>query len=224
MDLSKFELQLPIKSTKGGSTIEIISPEELAKGYKSEYFYPVTNGVAFECPINGKTTENAKYPRSELRERLAEGEWGLMGSHILNVQCSVKKLADGKGIIIGQIHGTDSKNNPQIVKLLYRIDQSVELQVKDDKNPSKQLSFDLGKVKLGEFFEYQIEMHDKLLVVSITRIINDRPVTTITNYPFNNDVWDKQKYYFKSGCYVQNKGQSDDIAVVYLTRINVFHK
>jgi Alginate lyase. len=224
MELSKFELQLPIKSTRGGKSVEIIPPSELTKGYKSEYFFPVDKGYAFRCPTNGYKTENAKYPRSELREKLSTGEWSLKGLHVMNVQCEVNELAGGKGIIIGQIHGKDSKITPQLVKLLYRLDESIELQVKEVNNPSKQLAFNLGKIKLGELFEYQIEMHDKLLVVSVTKIVHNRPVTTIVNYPYDDSYWDKNKYYFKCGCYVQSNDKGNDHAVVTISRLSVFHK
>lgn len=220
IDLSTWELQLPVQK---GNSVEIIKPDKL-KSYKSEYFYDSTDhGISFRCPVNGATTKNAKYPRSELRERLEGGEWNLEGHHLLVASCKVNKLAGGKGIIIGQIHGTDSDNTPQIVKLIYQLDGTVAVQIKSDLDPKKQVALPLGKFKINELITYTLEMKHNLLFASVARKVDEYYIENSTVVPFHSSYWDKQKYYFKAGCYVQNSDSSDDYALVTFYSIQTFH-
>jgi len=135
IDLSKFELQTCIKK---GDSIVIIQPDELLKGYTSKYFYYNPDAsISFMCSTNGAHTKNSKYPRTELREKM---EWSLKGTHILEGICKVVKLAGGRGVIIGQVHGTNSKLYPQLVKLFWREDNSVIVECRSDKNPKDMLN------------------------------------------------------------------------------------
>lgn len=210
VDLNLWELQLPIKN---GDSIEIIKPNDLVS-YISEYFYKVDESIAFWCPTNGATTENSKYPRSELRE---EYEWDLQkGYHNLTASCKVIKVAKNKGIIIGQVHGTNSKLNPQLAKLYYDVNGNIYLEHKNDKSPSsKQIKVSLGKADLGDTFYYSLNIKDSTLIVSV----NDNTKTI----KFKNSYWKKQKYYYKAGNYTQdNKG--DDYGLVIFDNIQVDHK
>ena len=73
-DLNNFKLRLPSDTDKDGKP-DVISPEELNKGYQSEYFYTAKDGgMVFKCPSNGATTPNSKYVRTELREMLRKGD------------------------------------------------------------------------------------------------------------------------------------------------------
>ena len=87
-----WKLQLPVESdTKPGSVLEK-SPQELADGYTSEFFFAATdeNGqdaVVFHCPVQGFKTGNTTYARSEMREMLDPKDktvnWTWQGTHTL---------------------------------------------------------------------------------------------------------------------------------------------
>ena len=217
IDLSQFELQSPIKK---GDGILIIPADKLLEGFTAEYFYYNPDASAtFMCPTNGATTENAKYPRCELRERREKGEWSLKGSHVLDVACRVNKLAGGKGVIIGQIHGTNSKMYPQLVKLFWRNDNSIMVECRDDKDPTKHVQHTFGTYKLGELINYLISVDGE----DVTICINSVGTHTSTRFSFKNKYWTKQKYYFKVGNYLQNN-KGDDLSLVTFSRIRIVHK
>jgi len=72
--LKNFKLRLPSDTDKDGKP-DIISAEELNKGYQSKYFYTAEDGgMVFKCPSHGTTTSNSKYARVELREMLRNGD------------------------------------------------------------------------------------------------------------------------------------------------------
>ena len=92
--------------------------------------------MVFICPTDGTPTKNSKYCRTELREA---DEWELFnGIHIMYGQLKVTKVAKGKGLIFGQIHGTDPDLNPQLCKLYYDTSGNIYLEHKNDNDPSQQ--------------------------------------------------------------------------------------
>ena len=161
IDLSTWELQTCVK--KGDGVLSIPS-DKLLQGYTSEYFfYNPESSVTFICPSNGATTKNSKYPRTELRERRPNKEWALKGQHSLDANCRVTKLAGGKGVIIGQIHGTDSKLTPQLVKIFWRSDNTIMVECRSDKNPNEHVQHSFGKYALGEQISYLISVDGRTL-------------------------------------------------------------
>lgn len=75
-------------------------------GYtKSPYFYTeeTTGGMKFFAPINGGTTDNSDYPRTEFSEIL---NWtvGKFASNELIASVRVNQVPPSKEIVIGQIH------------------------------------------------------------------------------------------------------------------------
>lgn len=216
IDLSIWELQLPIAKPNSRS-IEIISPKELIAGYRSPYFHEERDGVlTFTCPLNGVKTKNAKYPRSELRERKFDGEWKLVGNHSMEAECEVEKLAGGKGMIIGQIHGTDSKGSPQFVKLRYDTSGKIILELKDDKDIKKNKKHTVYKADILEKIKYRIEVNDHKLTV----VVNGKSY----EQEFKNHYWDTQEYYFKAGCYLQNNSKrSSDTGIIKFYSLKISH-
>ncbi len=198
-DLENWKLQLPVASPT--SVLEI-QPKELEAGYTSQYFYTADDGsMAFWVPSNGGTTPNSDNPRSELRELAPGGEWKLSGSHELYAECAVMTLPDNqKGIIIGQIHGTDQDKNPQLCKVYWYEGGRLVLEVKTDSSPSgTQTKTSLGEYKLGEKLAYTISMVDYKLTVTVKSANG----TVTQKASFLNSYWKDQTYYFKAGNYYQ---------------------
>jgi hypothetical protein len=210
IDLSKFELHTAIKE---GNSILIIKPNDLPK-YESEYFYKDDDdgSLIFKCSTDGAHTENSKYPRTELREKY---EWNLLkGTHELEASCIVSKLAGGKGIIFCQVHGDNSKLNPQLCKLYFDTKGNILAEVKNDTDPdSKQIKLQLGKYKLGQRLKILIKIDNGELIAKV----NDKIIKT----KFKNSYWSKQKFYFKSGNYLQsNIGHDFSIVQFFDLKIN----
>ena len=69
IDLSTWKLDIP---THESATL--ITTQRLNNGYESQYFRRNDDGsVTFWVPVTGSTSEDARYPRSELRETQADG-------------------------------------------------------------------------------------------------------------------------------------------------------
>ncbi|NMF44033.1 polysaccharide lyase family 7 protein, partial [Pseudomonas sp. SWRI 103] len=68
IDLSTWNLSIPV-----GSPPTTIQTSRLMSGFKDQYFQAEGSNVQFWTPVTGTRTENAIYPRSELRETYADG-------------------------------------------------------------------------------------------------------------------------------------------------------
>ena len=223
-NLKSWKLQIPIATKK--SVVEIY-PEELQSDYTSKYFYPTTDSaIAFWCPSDGDITPNSKNPRSELREMPVSG-WELTHTHVLSVECAVMQLPPTqKGIIIGQIHGTNTKMNPQLCKLYWGVNNKLTARIKNDDDPSckQDINLPLGEYKLGERITYEIIMKDMDILVSITSIKNGVPTKVTKTASFKNEYWRKQSYYFKVGNYFQiNTPKPVTDSLVYFYSIRTKH-
>ncbi|GAA0905436.1 polysaccharide lyase family 7 protein [Pseudonocardia zijingensis] len=109
LDLSDWKLTLP--------TGDESSPQEVLTGALSTFtneFFRVNesrNGVVFTAKVGGVTTQNSKYPRSELRE-MRDGEkasWSNPGgTHTLEVREAIIATPKAKPeVVAAQIHDGD---------------------------------------------------------------------------------------------------------------------
>ena len=107
IDLATWNLSIPV-----GVPATTINTPVLVGGYQDYYFKSLDGRVLFWTPVNGTTTANASYPRSELRETLASGalrNWTYPGAqHTLNAQLSISQVPSTGKIVIGQIHAHGS--------------------------------------------------------------------------------------------------------------------
>lgn len=236
--LGIFTLTLPIPEKQGSTDPLTITNTQLAAGYTNpSYFYTssVDGSLVFKCPAVGVTTSNSDFPRVELREIGTENkDWALLtGSHLLQAKVQVVHSPTIKGIYIGQIHGDNSSDQPQIAKLLWAIDNTVSVQIKNDANPTgDEITYQLGQYTLGETITYAISMiptataGTSTLTVTINHYdtTQKKDVATTNSFPFMNTYWDKQTYYFKAGAYVQeNKAGTTDYGEVHFLALTVTH-
>ncbi|MET0126408.1 MAG: polysaccharide lyase family 7 protein, partial [Pseudomonas caspiana] len=68
IDLATWNLSIPV-----GTPSVIIDTPKLVQGYQDGYFRS-GNTLFFWAPVTGSKTENAKFPRTELRETTADGK------------------------------------------------------------------------------------------------------------------------------------------------------
>jgi hypothetical protein len=171
------------------------------------YFLPVENntGVQFRVPMNGGTTSGSDYPRSELRERKADGSkasWsGKSGTHTLSGVSKVTHFPPNKPeVVVAQIHDTDGVSSTAIGDRL-------QVRVEDDAwilsiNGNKISTPILTGYSLNTYVAWSIKVASGKVTVKING--STKYDQTPSGYPTSG-------MYFKMGCYAQSntsKGNS----------------
>ncbi len=121
IDLATWNLTIPV-----GVPATIISTPLLMGGYQDHYFKSDAAKIFFWAPVNGSTTSNASYPRSELRETFADGKlrnWTYPSAdNYLSATLKVTQVPSSGRMVVGQIHGY--KNDKPMLKLEYEYKES----------------------------------------------------------------------------------------------------
>ena len=191
VDLNNWYLTLPTGADGDPDTVQ---PAELA-GYSSSYFElnDDHDGVVFTAPVDGVTTRNSSYPRSELREMKGteEASWSNgRGTHTLRATEAVTELPPAKPeMVTAQIHGGDD----DIMQI--RLEGNHLMVQYDD--GAKQVTLD-PNYRLGT--PYDIEIVAAANAVQV-RYNGEQKA----DLPLSGSTW-----YFKAGAYVQsNPGKGD---------------
>lgn len=216
VDLSNWKLTLPVGGVKKPTEIQ---PAELVAGYSNPPYFRIGDdgALTFFSPVNGVTTQNAKYARTELRELLDpsndNNNWNPgSGTHLLSATLKVTQVPSTGKVIIGQIHGFGDGARP-LVKLQYN-NGNIEALVKLNPNSATDTKFSLGAVKLGDMLNYEIKADNGKLFVSV----NGKTVVADVN------KWNGSSVYFKAGVYPQDSegGSSEGAAAVFYS-LKKFH-
>ena len=223
-----WKLQLPVESdTKPGSVLEK-SPQELADGYTSKFFFADTdeNGqdaVVFHCPVQGFKTGNTTYARSEMREMLDPENktvnWTWQGTHTLVAEQRVTHVPANGKVITSQIHGIEQNgdNANPLVKVLYAYDKakgtgSVIVYLKNTtEKTSADFAYAYPEVALGEKYRTEIQVVDGTAYVTIDTD-DSEPMTVSHNFVAADPLWKDTWYYFKLGNYIQDSVDSSEEA------------
>ena len=231
IDLSHWKLTLPIAAaesrSKPGQRPMEISADQLSAGYSHpDYFHRAPEGgLEFWCPVDGVTTENTSYPRTELRELLDPHDdnvcWLATGTHTLNATCRVVQVPSSQKVIIGQIHSHSGAAKP-LIKLQYfkgRIEALVKEHPSNDSESSgKEIKLSLPEVGLNHEFDYEIQLSEGLLSVTVLG------QTESVNIFERDPQWATQSLYFKAGVYVQdNSGPGTEGARAVFSSIRCDH-
>jgi hypothetical protein len=111
VDLAGWKLSIPEANDDGNATS--IEPATTKAPWLST---APDGGLMFWAPTDGATTENSEHPRTELQS-LTNFPAG-SGPHTLTASLTLLQLPlDGRGIIIGQIHGADDISSVPYVML-----------------------------------------------------------------------------------------------------------
>ncbi|QFZ19738.1 polysaccharide lyase family 7 protein [Saccharothrix syringae] len=116
LDLANWKITLPVDdpNRSGSQPLEVRQPQ--LDGYALDpWFVPAPDcaGVRFRNPVNGLTTQNSSYSRSELREMTdggsASAAWSsTSGTHTMVVDQAINHLPNDKPhVVAGQIHDSD---------------------------------------------------------------------------------------------------------------------
>jgi hypothetical protein len=227
IDLSTWNLTVPATES-----LTLITTDRLNNGYESQYFRRNADGsISFWVPVNGSRTEDARYPRSELRETQADGTlsyWHYSGAdNYLSAVLSVEQVPSEKKIVIGQIHSKDqpgSENDP-LLKLQYhylRGNGRIEALLRKRPGDTEVENIVLAEnVDLGERFGYDLRITPSgKLGIAITSKGDDGNL-----YRELSGYWEPQMLYFKAGAYIQdNYGPDNEGGRVTFYWLNSLHR
>lgn len=183
---------------------------QLATFEQKPYFWTegASTGVFFRAPVNGKTTPNSKYPRTELRQMYSNGDpaaWSNKSeTWSMEARMAFTRLPSGKPHLVGmQVH--DGSDDVTVLRL-----EGNDLWATNGDNPH----YDLlnGNYVLGTFMLVKIEARKG---GGFRWYINGTPVATIPGV--------KKGCYFKVGAYVQdNEGPSSEVGEVCFKSLRVW--
>jgi hypothetical protein len=173
-DLSMFSLQLPTGS-KG--KVDSVSAAKLkgCDGYQNEeYFFSSDSGsLIMKVPGSSEssgcvTTPNSKHCRTELRES-NPSSWDSSGAvNRLKASLIVKTADDSKyGTVIGQVKVDDSVSKKPVAELFINKSGTLTIGVSQIPDKSSLKMTEIGKVTIGEKFEYELRYENGELSIAI---------------------------------------------------------
>ena len=219
IDLATWNLSIPV-----GVPSTTIETPVLVGGFQDYYFKSENGTIIFWAPVNGTTTENASYPRSELRETYADGtlrNWLYPeADNSLSAALKVTQVPSTGKIVIGQIHAKDSTS--PLLKLEYqykawRGDGNIVAKVRmNPSDASGQVITIASGVPMDQRFTYYIHL-------------TPNGTLSITSYSRNwkakiSSDWAVKPLYFKAGVYTQdNTGYETEAGRATFERLEIKH-
>ncbi len=219
IDLNTWNLSIPV-----GVPATTIDTPALAGGYQDYYFQSHDGLILFWAPVNGSTTESAKYPRSELRETYADGSlhnWTYPSAdNFLRAALSVSQVPSTGKIVIGQIHAFQS--TAPLLKLEYQYKDYAasgnlvaKLRITPDA-PIQVIPLVSG-VALNQRFTYVIHLTP-----------NGTLSITVDGHNWNSRIdsaWAVKPLYFKAGVYTQdNSGYETEAGAAQFDKLAIEHR
>lgn len=216
LNLTPWKITLPLNTAHSGAPDEIVNPElqtfpdpaktDSLNVQALKYFYlgtdPATsaNAVFFMAPVDGYTTSGSSYPRSELREMLADGSanasWTTTDgkTHTLTWTVAWHNLPKSKPQVVGgQIH---DGNSDRIEILCDGIAVSGKNTITYRLNGSTQSQHLLENYTLGTYLQMKMVVGSTSGRVQLFCQNMTTPVVTLTGQSWTG-------CYFKAGCYTQ---------------------
>jgi hypothetical protein len=236
VDPDKWHLTLPTDEDGGtsGTAAEIKGSELI--GFENDNYSNEDGKIVFSSAADGaRTSENTKYSRSELRERI-DGEhaaWGVDDGGALSATLSVDQMSkendgDPARVVVGQIHGEDD----ELTRLYYDADGEVyfanEITGSDGEERLFGFENESGEkpnIALGEEWSYKIEVKNGKLDVAILaggELYSAVPTDGVDPTEIGDD-WNGDSFYFKAGVYNQVNDLDGHIAQGTGTTVATFY-
>ncbi|MFE6026636.1 polysaccharide lyase family 7 protein [Streptomyces niveus] len=204
---SNWKIQLPVDDPNASGTqpLEIKQPA-LASYDNAPWFTPTSacDGVKFRAAVNGATTTNTSYPRSELREMTNNGasnaSWSsTSGTHTLIVDQAINRLPSTKShVVAGQIHDGNDRS-------VFRL-EGTSLYVTKDNDTHHKLVTD--NYKLGTEFEAKFVVGGGNIKAYYNGVLQTTiPVKFTTGY-FKAGVYTQANCGNSSPCDTSNYGET----------------
>jgi hypothetical protein len=150
VSLEGWKLSIPVQGKSGDATT--VQPAEVREPWMTR---AADGGLTFWAPTHGSTTKNSEHPRTEL-DSLTDFIAG-ESRHTLTASLTLQQEPeDGRGIILGQIHGADDISSVPYVMLRYQQGR-VRVVVKQVQDGDDLINYPLlDGVKVGDTFAYSI--------------------------------------------------------------------
>lgn len=189
LNLTNWKQTLPIGSSR--------KPKEILPASLGTYIHniffrtnPECTGVVFRAPVNGVTTSNSGYPRSELREMASNGKslasWSTTsGTHTMTIDEAITAVPKvKKHVVAGQIHS--ASDDVIVIRLEY---PKLFVDINGKTGPTLDANY-----KLGKRFTIKFEASGGKIKTYYNG--NSKPVHTLNKKGSGN--------YFKAGAYTQS--------------------
>lgn len=225
IDLATWNLSIPV-----GVPATTITTPMLVGGYQDDYFQTRDGTVIFWAPVNGTTTENSIYPRSELRETYADGalrNWTYPeADNYLRAALTVNQVPSTGRIVICQIHTYKSTQPLFMLEYQYKTSTAtgnIVAKVRMSPGaPIQAISIASG-IPLDQRFTYNVHL-TPAGTLSIT--IN----SSLYESPFNwkarmDSSWAPKALYFKAGVYtLDNTGYETEAGRATFYKLGIEHR
>lgn len=217
IDLAMWNLSVPV-----GTPAATITTPQLINGYQDGYFRS-GNTLFFWAPVTGSTTDNAKYPRTELRETKADGRqynWTYpQADNFLRAALTVNQVPSTGKIVIGQIHC--SQSTEPLLKVEYQYKEKLKtgnIVAKLRRSPDAEIEVITVAqgVPMNQRFSYSIHL---------------TPAGNLTVNAFDSawnvkldSGWSTKLLYFKAGVYTQdNTGYPTEGGAATFYKLTIAH-
>jgi hypothetical protein len=217
IDLATWNLSIPV-----GSPATTVSTPKLVAGYQDEYFRS-GNTLFFWAPVTGSKTDNAVYPRTELRETYASGavyNWTYaQADNVLRASLEVDQVPSTGKIVIGQIHCYGSTE--PLIKLEYQYKEK------------------LGNGNIVAKFRLTPTSEPQVIQIATGVLLNARFTYSLHLTPAGNltvnaanmqwtakldRTWNGKLLYFKAGVYTQdNTGYATEGGAATFYKLEIAH-
>lgn len=217
IDLATWNLSVPV-----GTPAVTIDTPTLVSGYQDGYFRS-GDTLFFWAPVTGSRTDNAIYPRTELRETYANGavhNWTYtQADNFLRAALTVDQVPSSGKIVIGQIHCYGSTE--PLIKLEYQFKEKTQtgnIVAKFRLTPSAEpevIQIATG-VKLKQRFTYTIH-----LTPAGNLTVNAADMQWGSQL---DATWNGKQLYFKAGVYTQdNTGYATEGGAATFYKLQASH-
>ncbi|WP_110947611.1 polysaccharide lyase family 7 protein [Pseudomonas bohemica] len=217
IDLATWNLSIPV-----GTPAATIDTPTLIGGYQDGYFRS-GDTLFFWAPVTGSRTDNAIYPRTELRETYANGavhNWAYsQADNMLRAALTVDQVPSTGKIVIGQIHCYGSTE--PLIKLEYQYKEKTQdgnIVAKYRATPTSEpavIQVATG-VLLKERFTYTIHLTPSGMLT-----VNAHDMQWSAKL---DGTWSGKQLYFKAGVYTQdNTGYATEGGAATFYKLQISH-
>jgi len=217
IDLAMWNLSVPV-----GTPAVTIDTPKLLGGYQDGYFRS-GNTLFFWAPVTGSRTENAVYPRTELRETKADGSvnnWTYaQADNFLRAALMVNQVPSTGKIVIGQIHCYQSTE--PLLKVEYQYKEKLQtgnIVAKFRRSPDAEIEvITIAQgIPLNQRFSYSIHLTPAgNLTVNASDFVWSAKLDA---------TWGAKLLYFKAGVYTQdNTGYATEGGAATFYKLTINH-
>jgi hypothetical protein len=225
IDLTTWNLSIPV-----GVPATTIETPALAGGYQDHYFQSKDGTISFWAPVNGTTTANSKYPRSEMRETYADGtlrNWSYGAAYnTLSATTKITQVPSTGLLAFSQIHTKQSSSPPLMLAYQYAPSTGygnvvIAFRGKPSDANSKKIVLS-NKIRLNQYFRYKVTLaKDGTMIIRL-----EEPSGTIKSWKGTLDkAWKSHTLYFKAGVYtLDNSGYETEAGGATFKQLKIEHR